>query len=57
MLADHARPVRHGDGSVWSALAAQRAFLWQRIMAAGEPYEIRPTGPVDIRRIEGGIFN
>ena len=26
-------------------------------MAAGEPYQIRPTGPVDIRRVEGGIFN
>jgi glycine cleavage system aminomethyltransferase T len=31
--------------------------LWERIMEAGQPYEIRPTGPVDIRRIEGGIFN
>ena len=31
--------------------------LWDRIMAAGEPYQIRPTGPVDIRRVEGGIFN
>ena len=31
--------------------------LWERIMQAGEPYEIRPTGPVDIRRVEGGIFN
>ncbi len=31
--------------------------LWERIMAAGEPYQIRPTGPSDIRRIEGGIFN
>ncbi|MGN6379734.1 MAG: glycine cleavage T C-terminal barrel domain-containing protein [Gaiellales bacterium] len=31
--------------------------LWERIMAAGEPYQIRPTGPVDIRRVEGGIFN
>jgi len=31
--------------------------LWERIMAAGQPYEIRPTGPVDIRRIEGGVFN
>ena len=26
-------------------------------MEAGQAYEIRPTGPVDIRRIEGGIFN
>src|SRR5262249_5025884 len=31
--------------------------LWDRIMEAGAPYEMRPTGPVDIRRIEGGIFN
>jgi glycine cleavage system aminomethyltransferase T len=26
-------------------------------MEAGRPHQIRPTGPVDIRRIEGGIFN
>ena len=26
-------------------------------MAAGEPFAIRPTGPVDIRRVEGGILN
>jgi glycine cleavage system aminomethyltransferase T len=31
--------------------------LWERIMEAGRPHEIRPTGPSDIRRIEGGIFN
>jgi glycine cleavage system aminomethyltransferase T len=31
--------------------------LWEAIFRAGEPYDIRPTGPVDIRRIEGGIFN
>jgi aminomethyltransferase len=31
--------------------------LWERIMAAGQPYDIRPTGPVDIRRVEGGVFN
>jgi aminomethyltransferase len=31
--------------------------LWNRIMQAGAPYQIRPTGPSDIRRIEGGIFN
>ena len=31
--------------------------LWDRIMEAGRPYDIRPTGPSDIRRIEGGIFN
>jgi glycine cleavage system aminomethyltransferase T len=31
--------------------------LWERIMDAGRPYQIRPTGPSDIRRVEGGIFN
>ncbi len=31
--------------------------LWERIMEAGRPYGIVPTGPSDIRRIEGGIFN
>jgi glycine cleavage system aminomethyltransferase T len=31
--------------------------LWDRIMEAGAPFEIRPTGPSDIRRVEGGIFN
>jgi aminomethyltransferase len=31
--------------------------LWERIMEVGRPYNIKPTGPSDIRRIEGGIFN
>jgi aminomethyltransferase len=31
--------------------------LWDRIMDAGKPYGIRPTGPSDIRRIEAGILN
>jgi aminomethyltransferase len=31
--------------------------LWERIMSAGRPFNIRPTGPSDIRRIEGGILN
>jgi glycine cleavage system aminomethyltransferase T len=31
--------------------------LWEHIMKVGEPYRIKPTGPSDIRRIEGGIFN
>jgi glycine cleavage system aminomethyltransferase T len=31
--------------------------LWERIMDAGSPYRIRPTGPSDIRRIEAGILN
>ena len=31
--------------------------LWEHIMKVGKPYNIKPTGPSDIRRIEGGIFN
>jgi aminomethyltransferase len=31
--------------------------LWERIMAAGKPHDIKPTGPSDIRRIEAGILN
>ncbi len=31
--------------------------VYEAIMKAGEKYDIKPTGPSDIRRIEGGIFN
>jgi aminomethyltransferase len=31
--------------------------LWERVMAAGRPHNIKPTGPSDIRRIEAGILN
>jgi aminomethyltransferase len=31
--------------------------VYEAIMAAGAPYGIKPTGPSDIRRIEGAIFN
>ena len=31
--------------------------VYEAIMKAGEPYGLRPTGPSDIRRIEGAIFN
>jgi glycine cleavage system T protein len=31
--------------------------LWERIMAAGLPFDIHPTGPSDIRRVEAGILN
>lgn len=31
--------------------------LWERIMEAGRPHNIAPTGPSDIRRIEAGILN
>ena len=31
--------------------------LWERVMEAGKPHNIAPTGPSDIRRIEAGILN
>jgi glycine cleavage system aminomethyltransferase T len=31
--------------------------LWDRVMAAGKPYEIRAIAPSDQRRLEAGIFN
>jgi aminomethyltransferase len=31
--------------------------LWERIMDAGKAYNITPTGPSDIRRVEAGILN
>jgi aminomethyltransferase len=31
--------------------------LWDRVMEAGEPWEIRPIAPSDQRRLEAGIFN
>jgi len=31
--------------------------IYEAIMKAGAPYGLRPTGPSDIRRIEGAIFN
>ncbi|MGH2396339.1 MAG: glycine cleavage system protein T, partial [bacterium] len=31
--------------------------VWERIMETGAPYQIRPTGPSDIRRIEAGLLN
>jgi aminomethyltransferase len=31
--------------------------LWDRVMAAGAPYRIRPIAPSDQRRLEAGIFN
>ncbi len=36
---------------------SQGDALWERIMDAGRPYGIRPTGPSDIRRVEAGILN
>lgn len=31
--------------------------LWERIMEAGKPHDIRPIAPCEARRIEAGIFN
>ena len=31
--------------------------LWETVMSAGEPYNISPTGPSHIRRMEAGILN
>jgi aminomethyltransferase len=31
--------------------------LWDRVMAAGQPYELRAIAPSDQRRLEAGIFN
>lgn len=31
--------------------------LWDRVMAAGAPYQIRPIAPSDQRRLEAGILN
>ena len=31
--------------------------LWDRILEAGKPFNIKPTGPSDVRRMEAGIFN
>ncbi|MBI3081620.1 MAG: glycine cleavage system aminomethyltransferase GcvT, partial [Gemmatimonadetes bacterium] len=31
--------------------------LWDRVLEAGKPFNIRPTGPVEARRIEAGILN
>jgi len=37
--------------------ASRGLELWQRILEAGQPWNLRPTGPSDIRRIEAGILN
>jgi len=36
---------------------ARGTEVYEAIMKVGEPYGIKPTGPSDIRRIEGAIFN
>jgi glycine cleavage system aminomethyltransferase T len=36
---------------------ARGGELWDGIMEAGRPYDIRPIAPCEARRIEAGIFN
>jgi len=36
---------------------ARGGELWDRIMEAGRPHDIRPIAPCEARRIEAGIFN
>ena len=31
--------------------------IWEALMEVGKPYGVKPTGPSDIRRVEGGILN
>ncbi len=31
--------------------------IWEALLEVGKPYKVKPTGPSDIRRIEGGILN
>jgi aminomethyltransferase len=37
--------------------AARGGDLWDRVMEAGRPHDIRPIAPCEARRIEAGIFN
>jgi glycine cleavage system aminomethyltransferase T len=37
--------------------ASRGRELWDAVMAAGEPFEIKATAPSDQRRMEAGIFN
>jgi glycine cleavage system aminomethyltransferase T len=37
--------------------SARATDLWDAVMRAGEPYEIRAIAPSDQRRMEAGIFN
>jgi glycine cleavage system aminomethyltransferase T len=37
--------------------ASRGTELWDTLIEVGAPYNVRPTGPSDIRRIEGAIFN
>lgn len=50
----------------WTALMGYEIYLrdpargdelWEKVIAAGKPYKIRPIAPSEARRIEAGIFN
>ncbi len=42
---------------VYTVDTSRGVDVYEAIMKAGEEFDIRPTGPSDIRRIEGAIFN
>ncbi len=42
---------------VYTLDPARAVDVYDAIMEAGQEFNIKPTGPSDIRRIEGGIFN
>ncbi len=42
---------------IFLADASRGDELWETIMEAGRPYNIRPIAPCEARRIEAGIFN
>jgi glycine cleavage system aminomethyltransferase T len=42
---------------VYTTDTSRGAEVYEAIMAAGAEFNIKPTGPSDIRRIEGAIFN
>jgi glycine cleavage system aminomethyltransferase T len=42
---------------VYTTDADRGVDVYEAIMAAGQEFGIKPTGPSDIRRIEGAIFN
>ncbi|MBI3649009.1 MAG: glycine cleavage system protein T [Actinobacteria bacterium] len=42
---------------VYTTDTSRGADVYEALMKAGEEFNIKPTGPSDIRRIEGAIFN